>query len=130
MVLTKLTCPACAARLKSATPLPAGKRIRCPRCGGRFPAPAAAIDPVAPEPTDSRPPASASPISEPLVAVHGEADRNGLPVSQDFLQEPEKKDGQPGRKRALVIGGAVVLLVAAITFALVTRTSPKLAAVP
>jgi hypothetical protein len=131
MVLTKLTCPACAARLKSATPLPAGKGIKCPKCGARFPAPAAAIDPAASQLPESRPPRPPSPISLPLDAVHGEADRNRLPVSHESLQEPEKKGRQPGRKRALVIGGAVVLLVAAgITFALVTWTPPKLAAVP
>src|SRR5947199_3201333 len=36
MSATKLTCPKCQATLRPAKPLPAGKRVKCPKCGARF----------------------------------------------------------------------------------------------
>jgi hypothetical protein len=35
-----LFCPSCSARLGSAVPVPAGRPLKCPRCGGLFTAPA------------------------------------------------------------------------------------------
>ncbi|MBY0525056.1 MAG: hypothetical protein K2R98_16745 [Gemmataceae bacterium] len=36
MPATAIVCPACAATLKTAAPLPAGKKVKCPKCAGAF----------------------------------------------------------------------------------------------
>jgi hypothetical protein len=37
MAVTKFSCPECQAVLKSASPIPAGKKLKCPKCGAFFP---------------------------------------------------------------------------------------------
>jgi hypothetical protein len=39
MTATRLICPECNATLKPATPVPDGKRVKCPKCGAGFAAP-------------------------------------------------------------------------------------------
>jgi hypothetical protein len=41
MQATKLSCPDCNATLQTAKPIPAGAKIKCPKCGSSFAAPAA-----------------------------------------------------------------------------------------
>ncbi|HYT89986.1 MAG TPA: MJ0042-type zinc finger domain-containing protein, partial [Gemmataceae bacterium] len=42
MVEHKVACPQCHSALKSAKPIPAGMKLKCPRCGTMFSAPHAA----------------------------------------------------------------------------------------
>jgi predicted Zn finger-like uncharacterized protein len=49
MLTKKIACPSCSARLKIADALPAGKRLKCPRCGDRFSVPEDSDDTPPPE---------------------------------------------------------------------------------
>jgi hypothetical protein len=117
----KLTCPTCAARLKSARPLPAGQSIKCPKCCARFPASAAASNHPAPQSPDPGPPRPPSQNPEVRDAIHGPGGPNSPAAPQEPLQERERKEGNPARNRRFVVGAAVVFLVAlGITLALAT----------
>src|SRR5262245_1184466 len=48
MSTTKVTCPSCGVTLKSATPVPAGKRARCPKCSTSFVVPGDETKPIPP----------------------------------------------------------------------------------
>src|SRR6266851_1901114 len=117
----KLTCPSCAARLKSAGPLPAGQRIKCPKCCARFPASAAANNHPAPQSPDPGPPRPPSQSPEVRDAIRGPGGPNSPAAPREPFQELETKEGNPGRNRHFVVVAAVVFLVVlGITLALAT----------
>lgn len=58
MALTRTTCPSCHAVLKLSTPIPPGKRLKCPRCSTAFPADGEETPPPAPKAKQVRPAAA------------------------------------------------------------------------
>jgi predicted Zn finger-like uncharacterized protein len=108
MLTKKIACPACSARLRIAEALPAGKRLKCPKCGDRFPAP---------DDSDNTPPpemASVKRKKKPHPAPEldwGEAVEKH-PIYQTRRKLWKKKGGSTriGRGVALII---VVLLIGA-----------------
>lgn len=124
MVVSKLTCPACAAHLTSAKPPRAGTQIRCPRCGAHFPVSVAACNPPTPRREDSRPQGPSSQIQDLRGDVYNRGERNGPAFLQEFFREPEEPADRPVRHRAYILGGGLVLLVAlGITMAVAISTS-------
>ncbi len=68
MLSSSFTCPQCSTTLKTAQPLPAGRLVRCPRCGTTFPAgemPTAEADPFS-QTEPIRRAAALSPVPRPL----------------------------------------------------------------
>jgi hypothetical protein len=113
MVVTKLTCPACAAHLTSARALPAGSRIRCPRCRAHFRlVPVTASMHATPTREASRSQERPSRIQGFLDNICGHGGRNGLVEPRESPRKLDEMEGHPVRNRALVVGGGLVLLVA------------------
>src|SRR5262245_55605901 len=114
----KVACPQCAAPLRSAKPIPAGMRIKCPRCGLQFSTPHAngvgdphirAVGPAGAVPAaaaavQAAPPAAASAIS--ASAPPGV----GMPRE---LPSPQAPAGR-GARLALLGGGAALLAVGVV----------------
>ncbi|MBV9122015.1 MAG: hypothetical protein JO112_01485, partial [Planctomycetes bacterium] len=138
MATTLLTCPSCDTTLKTASPLPPGKRVKCPKCGLPFTVPAGETPGETRVPSSTRlhdgrretaAPRQKSPPRE-IVADEDESDR---PVRRRSAT-PRRKKGSPiliGSVVAVVlIVGAAVALVASGVFNkkpadnLASRTAP------
>src|SRR3954469_11441848 len=66
MSASTFACPQCHAPLKFASPIPAGKKVKCPKCGAVFPVGTEATEPtVAIQPTPKPP--------TPATVAHGDA---------------------------------------------------------
>ena len=101
------TCPSCSAKLKLSSPVPAGKKIKCPKCGTSFappgePAPAdPKVAPDQPKPAASTerapdaepaPAPSKPPAEEALSAAKGKT----TPLPDDEgVRKPSVKDAPP-----------------------------------
>jgi len=90
MSVSSVTCPSCAAFLKSKTPLLAGKSIKCPKCATVFPIPAA------PVPADAAKEAPAAPAKEPAPAKAAakQATAAKEPSSPRVAARPVAKEAQ------------------------------------
>jgi predicted Zn finger-like uncharacterized protein len=104
-IVTKmLACPACGVNLRVASATPAGKRVKCPKCGEAFPVPA-----------------DDEPRDEEEVAER--------PAPRKRRKKPKKAARNTALVLGLAIGGAVLLTGAAVTAAVVfwpsgTKTEP------
>src|SRR5687768_17346540 len=113
MLTKKLACPSCGVGLRVADALPAGKRIRCPKCGDAFAVPGG-------NGTPPRPRRGAPPVEE---------DENPFEVvdEQPTVRKRRKKAKNAAGNNPLVLGlalGGVVLLIgAAVALAVVFRPS-------
>src|SRR5262249_24479353 len=88
MLATSFTCPACGTMLKLATPVAAGKKIKCPKCTGIFTMPEG----------DARPAASESPygdVATPAGARSPGADPAYPPAGDAFSDRPTADYGRP-----------------------------------
>lgn len=102
-----VTCPNCNVTLKPKTPVPAGTRIKCPKCQTVFAVPGDAA--AAPPP---RPAPAPAPISAPEPA---EEDDAGLAAMDDDAAAPRGAASRPAKKGVplwvwLVSGGGLVVL--------------------
>jgi predicted Zn finger-like uncharacterized protein len=136
-----VTCPECRAILKSANPVPAGKKVKCPKCGTAFEAPAQeegiAVGPgPAPsqEPDDPEVAEVAPPVEdrddEPRPRKRrdeSEQDGEGSRKKRRRDEEPEDEDpsiaGKPKRRKSgmgmtlaivLIFGGGFVAIVGCV----------------
>jgi thiol-disulfide isomerase/thioredoxin len=106
-------CPECQSSLRRPDDLPAGKTIRCPRCGARFAVPAEEGVATSAVKSANLPPEA----QPPTVAI--EKPRRARP---DPADETEPIDDRPARRRAAArrdSGGAGVLIAVAAVAALV-----------
>ncbi len=89
MPLTKLVCPMCEAQLRPPTPVPAGKKIKCPKCGATF---AAQGDEEDVRVTGAPAPAKKSPgkPAAPKQKKHYEDDDDDGPATYGVVREPEE----------------------------------------
>jgi hypothetical protein len=109
-----VTCPECKAVLKSGTPVPAGKPIKCPKCGADF---AAVPDPAEDE-TVLPPPgglAAAAGLEAPAAGPGGTVEKpaakkkaDGSPVSGEGAGAKPKQMSR-GLLYGLIGGGALLL---------------------
>jgi hypothetical protein len=96
MAVFKIACPECGATLKSANPMPEGKKVKCPKCGKGFAVPAGGD--VAEEP-DKEPAARPKPAAKAAPAAKKAAPEAPPPKPDDeggtykFVDEPEKERG-------------------------------------
>jgi hypothetical protein len=142
MLATTFSCPDCGAVLKLANPVPAGKKIKCPKCNTVFPAPAGDPPPSAVRPSeDAGVPARTKPgrqdaIRDDYEPVRSRGKAAGKPREEDYDRDDEedrededvprprkKSKGKAAQKggKGLMIGviiGLVVLLLGGAACAL------------
>src|SRR5438046_963439 len=114
MLATKVACPRCGAGLKSAQPLPAGKSVKCPKCGVPFTVPSEGITVPPPRSGVTGPPPlsaqgvqrTASPPPPPLLPVARPAAPIGAPPTGLNMQ-----------RLGMVLGGSFVYLAIGMTLA-------------
>src|SRR5207253_1122961 len=108
MPATKFACPECGAVLRTSNPIPAGKRVKCPKCGILFvPQPevegADVVEEEAP-PARLAPkprPAADAPRRPPRAKVIEEDDADELPEEDEVEDRPVKKrKGKLKKKRS------------------------------
>ncbi|MEZ6142729.1 MAG: hypothetical protein R3B84_19380 [Zavarzinella sp.] len=89
--MTRYQCPECDEILKRATPLPEGKKVRCPKCDAVFVAKALAEKKASAPPP---PPKKEAPKPEPVMAMadDDEEDSNPYTLKEEELGEKEKPD--------------------------------------
>ena len=96
MAVFKIACPECGATLKSGNPMPAGKKVKCPKCGKGFTVPAGGDVPEEAEKEPARPKPAAKAAAakkaapEPPPPKKDEDDEAG---TYKFVDEPEKPGG-------------------------------------
>jgi predicted Zn finger-like uncharacterized protein len=113
MLTKKIACPSCSARLRVAEAVSAGKSLKCPKCGDRFPAP---------EDSDDTPPPQAATVKRKKKPHHapelawGEAVEK-RPIYQTRRKIWKKKTGSTAIRWgvaliivAIVIGAGVAIL--------------------
>src|SRR5262249_48220365 len=119
MSATKVICPECRATLKLASSLPAGKKIKCPKCTRVFAIPAEEADGEAagatpPAVTPKRPKAKLAPQPEEL---QDSADREDDGNEQDeprpvrkFSKKRRKEHGSKALMWSMIGGGAALAI--------------------
>src|SRR5205823_3907006 len=116
-------CPGCNALMKSAAPVPAGKRVQCGKCGTVFVTPQDAIR-TAPRPSQSVARPQARPTEQiielpPAPSERAPAAKQSVPASDTEARRTSregprrKKQSNQGLVLGLVVGGAVLFVVAA-----------------
>lgn len=124
MVVTKFTCPACAAHLTSVKPPLAGSRFHCPQCGAHFPVPMAVSMGATPTRAASRSQERPSGVPDLPNDIYGAGGPNGQAEPQESPVDLVETKGHTIRSRALVAGGGLVFLLAVgITLAVTLSTS-------
>src|SRR5688572_4458535 len=98
MAAVRLTCPSCSTTLRLAQEVPAGKHIKCPKCGTAF----LASEAGAPQAV------SATPPSRPAPTRSNDDDEERRPRRKKF--KPKKKQGANQLLIILSIAAAAVLL--------------------
>jgi hypothetical protein len=93
MPVSKLNCPECDALLRPAKPLPAGKSVKCPKCGASFMVPGQAEEikkgkPSADRPKSAPPPKSPAAAATPPKKPAYDDDDDG-PETYSFEKQPE-----------------------------------------
>jgi hypothetical protein len=127
MLATSFTCPECGTLLKLATPVPAGKKIKCPKCTGIFAMPesgsrgSGSVSPY----DDAAPPSTRTARDEPDYPPARDASPHIRPYSEhpadygrDDLERPRRErsiarapqKSQAGLTIALIMGGLVLAL--------------------
>src|SRR5262249_61344713 len=104
MSATRLSCPSCAATLKTAQPLPPGKVVKCPKCGTAFRVPADEVVVPAPKSAGPRPPAPPRPRPAP-------DEPEERPAPRKAAGKPARPAGNPTLFWSLVAGRAARLVV-------------------
>lgn len=107
MANIKYTCPECKAILKPSQPVPAGKKIKCPRCGHPFVASEAEEKAVAEKPTLPPKPAPKKPAADDdeageatyTVAATSEKDEDQAKETTKQIFEERMRDRYPKSKR-------------------------------
>ena len=101
----QVACPQCHSHLKSARPVPAGMKVKCPHCGRLFDAtPAHALV------------AGAAPVAAARAATSPEPMPSRMPLAAVAPEAPTQETPPAGRGGALtlIVGGAGLLLVLAV----------------
>jgi hypothetical protein len=98
MPVYKITCPECQTTLKSPNPIAPGKRVKCPKCGTGFTAPAdTAEDEPAPAPAPKKKPAAPRQKSA-ITASKGKPPAAGRDDDDDpvygVIKEPEEPEDE------------------------------------
>jgi predicted Zn finger-like uncharacterized protein len=133
-----VTCPECQAGLKIADTIPAGKKIRCPKCQAAFVVPADDEDDESPPArTSGTGPKQAQAARKPRAEIEDEKDDDPRPkkkVAPRHEEEDEEEDDRPARKKkkkhkkakgnpallwSLVGGGVVVVAAGVIALMLI-----------
>jgi mono/diheme cytochrome c family protein len=116
MAIRKLPCPSCGVGLKVADTVPVGKKINCPKCGVGFGVPGEDDEPDAREVVLARPRRAAPPRD----------DEDDEDQEREVERRPRKKRRKKKKAASnmplilgLVIGGAVLLIGAAVVLAVV-----------
>jgi len=104
MLTKKLACPSCGVGLRVADTLPAGKRIKCPKCGDAFPVPAGGDAP--PRPRKAAPPPEEE--ENPFELV------DETPAPRKRRKKPKKAAGNQALVVGLALGGATLLIAAVV----------------
>jgi mono/diheme cytochrome c family protein len=121
MVTKSIECPSCEARLKVAGTLPAGKKIKCPKCDSAFAVPEDEDEPVEA--------IAVSPARKRKAAPPPEDDNfDDDEVEERRPRRPRKKPKKAKSNVALFVGlgvGAVVLLTGGVLAVVLLRTKPK-----
>ena len=93
-----VTCPSCNVTLKPKTPLPAGARVKCPKCQNPFVVPAddEAVAPALPRPKPAAPKPAAAPLPKPKPAPPPEEED----VAEAAAAADEAEDGVPAAPAA------------------------------
>ena len=111
----KLTCPECAAQLALGSPVPAGKKIRCPKCDEIFSVP-------------DVPARSARAMPEGTLDSHADdgeatARRHGPPPARRRRRKPTKKGVSPAVAVAAIAGSVLLLGGAGAAVVMYSKTS-------
>ncbi|HLJ94159.1 MAG TPA: c-type cytochrome [Gemmataceae bacterium] len=123
----KIACPFCDVKLRVADTLPAGKVIKCPKCGEGFPIPDSSGDtPVAESAaassayafTQQETKEKVKRVRKPAPAQRAEEEPDDEEEAQPKRRKRHKKEKEPASNApliwGLVIGGAVPLLIAVV----------------
>jgi mono/diheme cytochrome c family protein len=121
MLTRKLACPSCGVNLRVADTLPAGKRIKCPKCGIGFPVPADEDPPPSPVAVAVRTRKAAPPPEED----DRDDEVEERPVARKRRKKPKKAARNVPLVVGLVLGGALLLAGVAVTLAAVFRPAAK-----
>jgi predicted Zn finger-like uncharacterized protein len=100
-----LACPECEARLKVPSSIPAGKRIRCPKCKEPFPI----SDEEDEAPAPSKVAAARSRKPAPPPEDDEDDDREDEPVARKRRKKPQKAASKAPLFIALGVGGVLLL---------------------
>jgi predicted Zn finger-like uncharacterized protein len=109
--MAALTCPNCSAILKTKDPVPAGKKVKCPKCATVFESPAeeqpAEAPPPPPPPENEFAGLGGGEVEKP--AKKGKAKPKATAESsKDGDESPKKKDETPKKSNTGLIIGIVV----------------------
>jgi mono/diheme cytochrome c family protein len=136
MLTKKIACPSCSVNLRIAETLPAGKRVKCPKCGNGFPVPPDNDEPL-PEAATAQREKKGHPPDRGLPDVAAaKRKKRSRPPAEDWDEEVEKRPIYQTRRKkrknkagstplvlSLVIIGVVVVIGAGVTLVLVRRAS-------
>jgi hypothetical protein len=141
MLATTFSCPQCGALLKIAAPLPAGKKIRCPKCTGIFAPPADTAGPTPsvrtvypdPEPFPETRSETGRDYSDPAPSAHiqpysdtpaDDMDRMARPGRRVAIDDLDVRASSirraPGKRKGALVGfilGGLLLTLGALAFA-------------
>jgi hypothetical protein len=91
MPVSKMNCPECDALLRPAKPLPAGKNVKCPKCGASFVVPGQdeGVTKGKPPPARSKPAPAAKAAAPPPAPPKNDYDDDDGPETYAVIKEPE-----------------------------------------
>src|ERR1700736_2881734 len=96
---TKLVCPACEASLRLATPVAAGKQIRCPKCKEVFRAPSDETEVMAIEDVEVAEVVTAPETEDLPIARARRRARDVEEEEDDEPRRPRRRKSHPAKER-------------------------------
>jgi mono/diheme cytochrome c family protein/Zn-finger nucleic acid-binding protein len=119
MLTKKIVCPSCSVNLRIAETLPAGKRVKCPKCGSGFPVPVGNGERLPEAATAKKKRKSPRPKEE----QDWDEQVEKRPIYQTRRKKRKKKAGSNALVLSLVIIGVVFVIGAGVTLVIVRRAS-------
>jgi hypothetical protein len=109
MPVITFNCPTCNVTLKSSNPVPAGKKMKCPKCAAFFPMPASDSAAISSGPPRAAP--APRPVTAVVVATPVDADEDDdVEIAARARPRKRKQKSNTGLIVGLVLGGVGLLL--------------------